>query len=170
VRQGELMERLLQVGGMAKHSAGILMFRRKHGTLEVLLVHPGGPFWASKDDGAWSIPKGEYPPEEDPREAARREFKEETGLDAGGPLLELAAIRQRGKDIKAWAFEGDCDPAAVKSNAFSMEWPPHSGLYQAFPEVDRAAWFGIEEAKRKILRTQIGFLLDLAHTLKGGAC
>ena len=143
------------------------MFRRNHGALEVLLVHPGGPFWANKDDGAWSIPKGEYAAEEDPREAATREFKEETGLDAVGPLLELTAIRQSGKDVKAWAFEGDCDPAAVKSNAFSMEWPPRSGRHQAFPEVDRAAWFDMEEAKRKILKGQIDFLLDLGRKLTG---
>jgi len=155
---------------MAKQSAGMLMFRRKHGRLEVLLVHPGGPFWANKDDGAWSIPKGEYAADEDPREAAKREFKEETGLDAAGPLLELTAIRQSAKDVKAWAFEGDCDPAAVTSNTFSMEWPPRSGRRQAFPEVDRAAWFEIEEAKRKILKGQAGFLLDLTSKLGLGSC
>jgi predicted NUDIX family NTP pyrophosphohydrolase len=164
------MRCLSQVTDMAKHSAGVLMFRRIHGTLEVLLVHPGGPLWANKDDGAWSIPKGEYTAEEDPREAAKREFKEETGLDAGGPLLELTAIRQSGKDVKAWAFEGDCDPAAVTSNAFSMEWPPHSGRRQSFPEVDRAAWFGVDEATRKILKGQIGFLVDLVHKLREGRC
>ena len=150
---------------MAKHSAGMLMFRRKHGTLEVLLVHPGGPLWIKKDDEAWSIPKGEYTAEEDPMEAAKREFKEETGLEAGRPLLELTAIRQSGKVVKAWAFEGDCDPGAVKSNTFSMEWPPRSGRRQAFPEVDRAAWFDMEQAQRKILKGQIGLLLDLAHKL-----
>ena len=146
------------------------MFRRKHGRLEVLLVHPGGPFWANKDDGAWSIPKGEYAADEDPMEAAKREFKEETGLDVSAPLLELTAIRQSGKDVKAWAFEDDCDPATVTSNTFSMEWPPRSGRRQAFPEVDRAAWFEIEEAKRKILKGQVGFLLDLARKLRLGSC
>jgi len=146
------------------------MFRRKQGRLEVFLVHPGGPFWINKDNGAWSIPKGEYAPEEDPREAATREFKEETGLDADGPLLELTAIRQSGKDVRAWAFEGDCDPAAVTSNTFSMEWPPRSGRRQTFPEVDRAAWFEIEEAKRKILKGQAGFLVDLAHKLGLRSC
>jgi len=146
------------------------MFRRKQGRLEVFLVHPGGPFWINKDNGAWSIPKGEYAPEDDPTEAAKREFKEETGLDAGGPLLELTAIRQSGKDVRAWAFEGDCDPAAVRSNTFSMEWPPRSGRRQTFPEVDRAAWFEIEEAKRKILKGQAGFLVDLAHKLGLRSC
>src|ERR1051325_10580498 len=155
---------------MPKHSAGVLMFRRKQGRLEVFLVHPGGPFWINKDNGAWSIPKGEYAPEDDPTEAAKREFKEETGLDAGGPLLELTAIRQSGKDVRAWAFEGDCDPAAVRSNTFSMEWPPRSGRRQTFPEVDRAAWFEIEEAKRKILKGQAGFLVDLAHKLGLRSC
>jgi predicted NUDIX family NTP pyrophosphohydrolase len=154
---------------MAKHSAGLLMYRRDRGTLEVLLVHPGGPWWTNKDAGAWSIPKGEYLVEEDAREAAKREFKEETGLDAGDPLLELTPVRQSGKVVKAWAFEGDCDPAVLNSNTFSMEWPPRSGRQQAFPEVDRAAWFDMEQAKQKILKGQIGLLLDLADKLSGKA-
>ena len=123
----------------------------------------------NKDAGAWSIPKGEYSVEEDPTEAAKREFKEETGLDAGDPLLELTPVRQSGKVVKAWAFEGDWDPTVLKSNMFSMEWPPRSGRRQAFPEVDRAAWFDIEQAKQKILKGQIGLLLDLAHKLTSRA-
>jgi predicted NUDIX family NTP pyrophosphohydrolase len=154
---------------MAKHSAGLLMYRRDRGTLEVLLVHPGGPLWTNKDAGAWSIPKGEYTVEEDPREAAKREFKEETGLDAGDALLELTPVTQSGKVIKAWAFEGDCDPAVLNSNTFSMEWPPRSGRQQAFPEADRAAWFDMDQAKQKILKGQIGLLLDLAYKLTGKA-
>jgi len=145
------------------------MFRRDRGALEVLLVHPGGPLWTNKDAGAWSIPKGEYSAEEDPTEAAKREFKEETGLDAGDPLLELTPVRQSGKVVKAWAFEGDWDPTVLKSNMFSMEWPPRSGRRQAFPEVDRAAWFDIEQAKQKILKGQIGLLLDLAQKLTSRA-
>ena len=125
--------------------------------------------WTNKDAGAWSIPKGEYSVEEDPTEAAKREFKEETGLDAGDPLLELTPVRQSGKVVKAWAFEGDWDPTVLKSNMFSMEWPPRSGRRQAFPEVDRAAWFDIEQAKQKILKGQIGLLLDLAHKLTSRA-
>jgi predicted NUDIX family NTP pyrophosphohydrolase len=154
---------------MTKHSAGLLMYRRDRGTLEVLLVHPGGPLWANKDAGAWSIPKGEYPVEEDARKAAKREFKEETGLDAGDPLIELTPVRQSGKVVKAWAFEGDCDPAVLSSNTFSMEWPPRSGRQHAFPEVDRAAWFDMEQARQKILKGQIGLLLDLASKLTGKA-
>jgi predicted NUDIX family NTP pyrophosphohydrolase len=151
---------------MAKESAGLLMYRRRQGVLEVFLVHPGGPFWAKKDLGAWSLPKGEYPPGEDPLAAARREFEEETGFPAFGPFLRLRPLRQpRGKIIRAWAFRGDCDAAAVRSNTFSMEWPPRSGRQQEFPEVDRAAWFSIEAAKDRILRGQVPFLDELQRLL-----
>lgn len=139
------------------------MYRRSGGHLEVLLVHPGGPFWMKKDLGAWTIPKGEYEAGEEPLAAAVREFQEETGLLASGPFRPLAPIRQRGgKIVDAWAFEGDGDAAALTSNTFSLEWPRGSGRVQEFPEVDRAGWFRIEEAKRKILPSQAGLLEELA--------
>jgi predicted NUDIX family NTP pyrophosphohydrolase len=147
---------------MAKNSAGLLMYRRRGGILQVFLVHPGGPYWAKKDLGSWSIPKGEFPPDEDPFEAARREFEEETGFAAAGHFRPLTPTRQpSGKMVQAWAFEGDCDPSVIKSNTFSMEWPPRSGKDQEFPEVDRAEWFTIETAKDKILKGQVGFLDEL---------
>lgn len=146
-------------------SAGILMYRRR-GRVEVLLVHPGGPLWTKRDLGAWSIPKGLVGPGEDPLAAARREFKEETGFDAQGRFIPLAQVKQKsGKIIQAWAVEGDCDPAAIRSNTFSMEWPPHSGREQEFPEVDRAAWFGSGEAKEKINRGQTGLIEELQALL-----
>jgi predicted NUDIX family NTP pyrophosphohydrolase len=148
---------------MPKRSAGLLMYRRSRGELEVLLVHPGGPLWAKKDLGAWTIPKGEYAVDEEPLAAAIREFQEETGLIASGPFGALTPIRQRGgKIVDAWAFEGDCDPGALKSNCFSLEWPPGSGRMREFPEVDRAGWFSIDDAKQKILPAQAGFLDELA--------
>jgi len=151
---------------MAKESAGLLMYRCRQGILEVFLVHPGGPFWAKKDLGAWSLPKGEYPPGDDPLAAARREFEEETSFPASGPFLRLTPLRQpSGKIIRAWAFRGDCDAAAVRSNTFSMEWPPRSGRQQEFPEVDRAAWFSIEAAKDRIFRGQVPFLDELPRLL-----
>jgi predicted NUDIX family NTP pyrophosphohydrolase len=138
------------------------MYRRSREGLEVLLVHPGGPFWKKKDAGAWSIPKGEYEAGEDPLDAARREFQEETGLAARGPFIPLTPLKQPGgKIVHAWAFEGDCDAEALKSNTFSMEWPPGSGRLQEFQEVDRAGWFAMEDARRKILRGQAGFLAEL---------
>jgi len=147
---------------MAKNSAGLLMYRYQKGILQVFLVHPGGPYWAKKDLGSWSIPKGEFTPDEDPLEAARREFEEEAGSPAAGHFRPLTPIRQPGeKMVHAWAFEGDCDPSAIKSNTFSMEWPPRSGKYQEFPEVDRAEWFTIETAKDKILKGQVGLLDEL---------
>ena len=135
---------------------------------EVLLVHPGGPFWSGKDAGAWSLPKGELADGgEDPLEAARREFVEETGFTAGGPFTRLAPVKLKsGKVIEAWFFEGNCDPGALKSNSFSMEWPPRSGRRQEFPEIDRAAFFALEEAKRKIHPGQLPFLLELESRLK----
>ena len=148
---------------MPKRSAGLLMYRRSGGHVEVLLVHPGGPFWANKDLGAWTIPKGEYGDDEEPLSAAIREFQEETGLVASGPFRALAPIRQRGgKIVDAWAFEGDADPGALKSNSFSLEWPRGSGRMREFPEVDRAGWFSIDDARRRILPAQAGFLDELA--------
>lgn len=142
------------------------MFRRRNGVLEVFLVHPGGPFWAKKDLGAWSIPKGEYPPEEDALMAARREFSEETGCVFQGDLLPLTPLRQpSGKLIAAWAFQGDCDAGVSRSNTFSMEWPPGSGRQREFPEVDRAGWFTLDEARAKIIPGQVGFLEELEEIL-----
>jgi len=139
---------------MAKRSAGILMYRRKP-HLEVLLVHPGGPFWAKKDLGAWSIPKGEYGPGEEPLAAARRELEEETGKRVEGDVVPLGDVVQPGrKVVTAFALEGELDPAQLRSNAFELEWPPRSGRKQSFPEVDRAAWFSPEEAQRRIVAGQ----------------
>ena len=147
-----------------RRSAGILLHRRREGRLEVLLVHPGGPFWANRDEGAWTIPKGEYDEGEDALDAARREFTEETGFAVEGPFRELAPVRQRsGKVVRAWAVEGDCDVAAIRSNTFSMEWPPRSGRTAEFPEVDRGQWFSIEEARVKILAAQAPLLDELAR-------
>jgi predicted NUDIX family NTP pyrophosphohydrolase len=154
---------------MAKKSAGLLMYRRRQSGLEVFLVHPGGPFWARKDEGAWSIPKGEYAPGEDPLETARREFQEETGFEAGGDFIPLTPRKQpSGKVISAWALEGDCDASLIKSNTFSMEWPPRSGRQQEFPEVDRAGWFTVPAAKEKILKGQVPFLDELNEILREG--
>ena len=151
---------------MPKTSAGLLMYRYRNTVPEVFLVHPGGPFWARKDMGAWSIPKGLYDANEDPLDAARREFEEETGFTAGGSFKPLGAIRQpSGKIITAWAVEGDADPAAIKSNMFTMEWPPKSGRQREFPEVDRAAWFTVDMAREKILKGQRGFLDELERLL-----
>jgi predicted NUDIX family NTP pyrophosphohydrolase len=151
---------------MTKHSAGILLYRRGVGRIEVFLVHPGGPFWRNKDDAAWSIPKGEFEPPEEPLDAAKREVAEETGLQLEGPFLALAPQKQPGgKIVSAWAVEGEADPASLRSNSFALEWPPRSGKTQSFPEIDRAAWFDLETARRKIHRGQIGFLDDLAERL-----
>jgi predicted NUDIX family NTP pyrophosphohydrolase len=154
---------------MAKHSAGLLMFRRRGDALEVFLVHPGGPFWAKKDLGAWSIPKGEYSADEDPLAAARREFEEETGIAPEGRLIRLSDIKQpSGKVIEAWAFEGDCDASCVRSNLFPMEWPPRSGTIREFPEIDRGSWFPIEEGRARIVKGQRGFLNELASRIGHG--
>ncbi len=151
---------------MAKKSAGLLGYRRTPGGIEVLLVHPGGPFWTGKDEGAWSIPKGEIGDGEDPLAAARREFEEETGAPAEGEFLKLEPLRQpSGKLVHAWAFEGDFDLAQFRSNSFEMEWPPRSGQRHTYPEVDRAAWFALATARRKILKGQRGFLDQLEQTL-----
>jgi predicted NUDIX family NTP pyrophosphohydrolase len=152
---------------MVKKSAGLLMYRRRHGVIEVFLVHPGGPLWVKRDAGSWSIPKGEYAPGEDPLDAAKREFQEETSLHAAGEFIPLTPRKQpSGKIVSAWAFKGDCDTSAIKSNTFSMEWPPRSGRQQAFPEVDRAGWFSISAAKEKILKGQTGFLEELTQILE----
>jgi predicted NUDIX family NTP pyrophosphohydrolase len=152
---------------MPKLSAGLLMYRRRGGALEVFLAHPGGPFWKNKDDGGWSIPKGEYSEGESALDAACREFREETGFEPGTDFVSLGEIRQpSGKVISVWAFEGDCDPAALRSNLFSMEWPPKSGRTSEFPEVDRADWFSLDAARTKLLKGQLGFLDRLAAKLK----
>jgi predicted NUDIX family NTP pyrophosphohydrolase len=136
---------------MAKVSAGLLLYRRRGAALEVLLVHPGGPFWRGKDEGAWSIPKGEAAAGEELLACARREFQEETGFAPDGEFRPLAPVRQAGgKQIFAWAVEGDIDAASVESNRFSLEWPPRSGRMQEFPEIDRAAWLDLASARRKI--------------------
>jgi predicted NUDIX family NTP pyrophosphohydrolase len=149
---------------MATVSAGLVMYRRRSGEVEVLLVHPGGPLWAKRDAGAWSIPKGEVNPGDDELSTAKREFNEETGVAPEGEFIPLGSVTQKGgKVVRAWAFEGDCDPAVIKSNTFVMEWPPRSGKKQEFPEVDRARFFTLEEAKDKINPAQVTFLQELAR-------
>lgn len=150
-----------------KRSAGLLLYCYRNSKLEVLLVHPGGPYWAKKDEGIWSIPKGEYSDGEDPFEAAKREFQEETGYMVEGNFLALTPRRQpTGKLVSAWAVEGDCDAAAIKSNTFTIEWPPQSGKRAAFAEVDRAEWFSLEQARLKLLKGQVGFIDELCEILR----
>lgn len=152
---------------MPSRSAGLLPFRRTP-DLEVLLAHPGGPFWAKKDAGAWSIVKGEYPEDEPPLTAAQREFQEETGWTAAGPFLELGEIRQRsGKRVTAWAIEFACDPATLVSNHFTIEWPPRSGRQQSLPEVDRVRWCDPDEARRLIHPDQAALIDRLQRLLTG---
>jgi predicted NUDIX family NTP pyrophosphohydrolase len=152
-----------------KQSAGLLLYRRHQGVWQVFLVHPGGPFWKAKDLGAWSIPKGEFEAGEDPLEAAKREFREETGLVIEGDALVLAPIKQTGgKLIHAWAMEGDCDPGAIRSNTFSIEWPPRSGRVRQFPEVDRGEWFGLDDARERLTKGQRGFVDQLRALLVAG--
>jgi predicted NUDIX family NTP pyrophosphohydrolase len=151
---------------MAKVSAGLLMYRIRDGALQFLLAHPGGPFWKDRDAGAWTIPKGEIQPGEEPLAAAQREFEEEVGFKPRGRFIELTPITQKsGKIVHAWAFEGDCDPALVRSNSFKMEWPPRSGQFEDCPEVDRAGFFGMEEAKGKINPAQIPLLVEATQRL-----
>jgi predicted NUDIX family NTP pyrophosphohydrolase len=150
---------------MPKVSAGILLFRHRPAGVEVMLVHPGGPFWAKKDLGAWSIPKGLIDEGEDLLAAAKREFLEETGMVVDGEFLDLGAHKQPGKTIVAWACEGDFDPASLKSNPFSLEWPPRSGRTTEFPEVDQAAWYSIDEAFMKINKGQKPIIATLAERL-----
>lgn len=152
---------------MAKISAGMLLYRVRDGTPEVLLVHPGGPFWAKKDAGAWSIPKGECAADEEPLAAAIRELREETGFTVAEPFVSLGSIRQPGgKQVHAFAVQADVDPATLVSNTFALEWPPHSGRKNTYPEVDRAAWFSFEHAATKILRGQLDLLARLADRLR----
>ncbi len=153
---------------MPARSAGLLLYRFSADlVLEVLVVHPGGPFWANKDDGAWSIAKGEYEPGEDPEEAANREFSEELGQEPPpGPRIDLGELRQpSGKRVRVWAVEGDLDVERVTSNEFEMEWPPHSGKTASWPEVDRAAWVSAASASHKLSKGQVGFLDRLVMTL-----
>lgn len=151
-----------------KTSAGLLAFRNAESVLEVFLVHPGGPFWAKKDDGAWSIPKGEFLSDEDPLAAAQREFQEETGLAVDGPFVALTPVKQPGgKIVYSWSVEAPhLDAAAIRSNTFSLEWPPRSGKSREFPEVDRAAWFDFATAQRKILKGQLPLLHELQQRLQ----
>ena len=155
---------------MAKQSAGILMYRRKGNAMEFLLVHPGGPFWANKDQGAWSIPKGEYEAGEEPLAAAKREFGEELGsAPPARPYLDLGSIKQQSrKVITTYAVEGDFDPATLASNRFELEWPPKSGRKQTFPEVDRAEWFALQNARAKIQPGQVCFIDRLVEILGDG--
>lgn len=140
-------------------SAGLLLFRRAGGSLEVFLAHPGGPFWTAKDAGAWTIPKGTIEPGEDALDAARREFTEETGVEPRGPFLPLGTVRQKaGKTVHAWAWEGDADPAAVTSNTMRVEWPPKSGRWLVVPEIDRCGWFDPFTARLKINSAQAAFI------------
>jgi predicted NUDIX family NTP pyrophosphohydrolase len=149
-----------------RRSAGIVLYRRAAGNLEVLLVHPGGPFWTNRDAGAWSIPKGEYEDDEAPLIAARREFAEELGVQPpDGEVTDLGEVRQKsGKLVHAWALAGDLDPTAITSNTFTLQWPPRSGRMREFPEVDRAQWFGLAQAREKINPAQALLLDRLAET------
>ena len=152
-----------------KRSAGLLLYRESHGALEVLLVHPGGPFWARKDDGAWSIPKGEFEGDEEPLAAARREFAEETGATVEGDFTELRPVRlPSGKIVHAWAVRADFEPARLRSNTFTMQWPPKSGQLREFPEVDRAAWFALEQARATIQPGQRPLLDQLEALVRPG--
>lgn len=151
-----------------KISAGLLVYRRVGDAVEVLLVHPGGPYWARKDEGAWSLPKGEHGPDEEPLQVALREFREEVGIDPpdGSPAF-LGEVRQSGgKRVSAWAIPGDLDVDVVHSNTFTMEWPPGSGAEREFPEVDRAEWFGLDAARQKLVRGQVAFLDRLPNLLR----
>jgi predicted NUDIX family NTP pyrophosphohydrolase len=150
-----------------RRSAGILLYKRSGDAVDVLLVHPGGPLWARRDSGAWSIPKGEYGDDEDPQACALREFEEETGTAlAPGHLIELGEVKQKGgKVVTAWAAEGDIDADAVQSNTFTMEWPPRSGRTAEFPEIDRAGWFGFDLAREKLIPAQAELVERLAERL-----
>ena len=152
---------------MSAHSAGILLFRDQRTDLEVFLVHPGGPFWVRRDAGAWSIPKGLFEADESPLEAAKREFREETGFVAQGRFIELGQLKQpSGKIVHAWALEMDVDATRLRSNTFSLEWPRGSGIIQEYPEVDRGAWFDLAQAREKIVKGQVGFIERLLEQLQ----
>lgn len=149
---------------MKKKSAGILLYKFQEKTVQVFLVHPGGPFWKNKDEGAWSIPKGEFEENEDPLYAAKREFKEETGAEIDGKFVQLTPIKQKsGKVVQAWAVHGDIDASDIRSNHFEIEWPPKSGKMSSFPEVDRAGWFDLEEARVKINSAQVELVNELGR-------
>jgi len=151
-------------------SAGILLYRYREGELQVLLLHPGGPYWTHKDAGAWSIPKGEIEADEDPLAAAQREFLEETGAAVAGQFLALAPIKQRsGKVVTAWAVRGDFEPSQLRSNLFQLEWPPRSGKLQEFPEADRGEWFSLTEARARMVAGQSALLDSLQSLLHSGA-
>ncbi len=153
---------------MPRVSAGLLMYRLQDGKLQVLLAHPGGPFFQNKDDGAWTIPKGEIEPGEDMLEAAKREFEEETGITPSGPFIALTPIKQKGgKIVHAWAFQGDCDTSAVVSNTFRMEWPPKSGRQMEFPEMDRAEFFDVATAGQKIKAAQMPLVKECEQIVLG---
>ena len=145
-----------------KQSAGIVLYRYRDSRVEIILVHPGGPFWNNKDSGAWSIPKGEFEPGEDPLKAARREFHEETGFAVDGSFVLLTPVRQAGgKVVHAWAVKGDCEAESIKSNSFILEWPPRSGQRKTFSEVDRAEWFTFDKAREMLVKAQAGFIDQL---------
>ena len=151
---------------IATQSAGILLYRKRNDRVELFLVHPGGPFWKKKDVGSWTIPKGEFTNNEKALEAAKREFEEETGIALFGDFIELTPVKQKaGKIIYAWALEGNVDPSAILSNSFKIEWPPKSGQYREFPEIDKAEWFGEEEAKEKINPAQARLVDELLQRL-----
>jgi predicted NUDIX family NTP pyrophosphohydrolase len=153
---------------MPRRSAGLLLYRRREdGRLEVMIAHMGGPFWGKEDEGAWTIPKGEYGEDEEPLAAARREFEEEIGRPPpAGPALDLGEVRQSGgKVVRGWALEGDMDVSAIESNTFEVEWPPRSGRMRAFPEVDRAEWVDLDAAARKLVSAQVGLLDALRERL-----
>jgi predicted NUDIX family NTP pyrophosphohydrolase len=153
---------------MPRVSAGLLMYRIRDGVFQVLLAHPGGPFFKNKDEGAWTIPKGEIEPGEDILAAARREFREETGVKPTGPFIALTPIKQKGgKLVHAWAFKGECDPVGIVSNTFSMEWPPHSGRRMEFPEIDRAGFFDVVVASRKIKSAQRALVEECERLVLG---
>jgi predicted NUDIX family NTP pyrophosphohydrolase len=151
---------------MPKQSAGLMMYRKREGHIETFLVYPGGPYWAQKDLGVWTIPKGEFEGSEAPLDGAKREFHEETGFDPQGQFIELGTVKQNGgKIVAAWAFEGDCDADALTSNLCEIEWPPRSGHRLQFPEVDRGRWFSIAEAREHILKSQEALLDRLCAAL-----
>jgi predicted NUDIX family NTP pyrophosphohydrolase len=154
---------------MTAQSAGILLYRHHpSGELQVLLIHMGGPYWLRKDAGAWSIPKGEYLSDEEPLQAAQREFEEETGMKVAGPFLALEPVRQHnGKQVMAWAAQGDFDTAMLRSNLFTLEWPPHSGKMQPFPEADRAEWFSLADARDRMIAGQAPLLEQLLSAIVG---
>ena len=152
---------------MPQKSAGILLYRIQQNNIEIFLVHPGGPFWSKKDDGAWSIPKGEFNENEEPLAAAKREFEEETGIKISGDFMQLSPVKQKGgKMVYAWAVEGDIDPEKIKSNSFELEWPPRSGKMKSFPEIDKAGWFHLSDAQKKILEAQSALIRELVSKIQ----